>query len=148
MWLAADQRRAAGLLLQRVPARGGLPRKHANEEDWERVLALASTLTSEELLALPTEELLYRLFHEEAVRLFDREPLAFRCSCSRERIADSLRAIGREELDAIVAEQGAVTVDCEFCNRQYRFDQVDVATLLLKPSEATMSADPGRGVKH
>jgi molecular chaperone Hsp33 len=123
VWLAAGPQRAAGLLLQAVP--GGDP----SGEGWARATALAATLSSAELLGLPTETLLHRLFHEERVRLFDAETVAFRCGCSRERIEGLLRSLGRDEVESIVAEQGAVEITCEFCNRRYRLDAVDAAML-------------------
>jgi molecular chaperone Hsp33 len=123
VWLAAGLDRAAGLLLQAVPG------EDLGGEGWERATALAATVSRNELLALPAETLLYRLFHEERVRLFDAEPVAFRCGCSRERIERLLVSLGREEVESIVAEQGAVEVTCEFCNRRYRLDAVDAAML-------------------
>jgi molecular chaperone Hsp33 len=86
-----------------------------------------------ELLDLPAERLLYRLFHEETVRLFDSEPVAFRCSCSRQRIEDTLRALGAQEVESILEDQGAIEIDCEFCNRHYHLDRVD-ALKLFAPS--------------
>lgn len=136
VWLAADGRVAAGLLLQRLP--GG----HGDEEDWRRVCILADTLQHRELLDVAPELLLRRLFHEEDLRLYEPEPVAFRCSCSRERIGDTLRAMGREEVEAIVAERGAVEADCEFCNAHYRFDAVDVAGLFAEG--AVTEAPAGR----
>ena len=123
IWLGSDEQRSAGMLLQRMPAATG------SAEDWDRILALAATLTEGELLELPVQTLLYRLFNEEAVRLFESEPVAFRCGCSRERLTNTLVALGRAEADAILAEQGEVIADCEFCNRRYRFDAVDMAAL-------------------
>lgn len=125
--LAADGARAAGLLLQVIPGR------EEDGEAWSRVGLLAATLTPAELLSLEPEELLHRLYHEEQVRLFEAEPVAFRCSCSRERIADMLRGLGEAETDAILAEQGRIEVDCEFCGRQYRFDAVDARALFTAP---------------
>lgn len=123
LWLAADGQRAAGLLLQRLPGDADL------EEDWERIGMLAATITPAELLQLSRHTLLHRLFHEEAVRLFDAEPIAFRCGCSRTRIADTIRLLGEDEVNALLEEQGVVQVTCEFCNREYRLDQVDVRQL-------------------
>lgn len=127
LWLAADERQAAGLLLQRLPGEGD-----GDGDDWGRIGMLADTLTSAELTGLPAEQLLYRLFHEETVRLFETEPLAFRCGCSRTRIEDMLRTLGQTEVDSIIAEQGAVEVTCEFCNRGYRLDAVDASQLFAK----------------
>jgi molecular chaperone Hsp33 len=120
LWLAAGPQRAAGLLLQRLPGGAGM-----DDEDWTRVVALADTITQAELIDLPTETILHRLFHEERLRLFEGEPVAFRCTCSRDRIEDTLRALGEEEVEATLAEQGQVEVGCEFCNRVYRWDLVD-----------------------
>ena len=124
LWLAADQQTAVGLLLQVIPA------KPFDADVWERLTLLADTVTNEELLSLDAETLLYRLFHEVGVRLLDSSPLAFRCRCSPEKVALALRAIERDELDDILHEQGRITVDCEFCNKHYHFDKVDLEALL------------------
>ncbi|MBK1716789.1 Hsp33 family molecular chaperone HslO [Thiocystis violacea] len=126
LWLAANERRAAGLLLQRLPDEG------ASEEDWRRVTILAETLTPSELTGLATEPLLHRLFHEESLRLFDPEPLAFRCACSKKRIENTVRMLGEAEVDGILAERGEVEVICEFCNRAYRFDPVDTRQIFAE----------------
>jgi molecular chaperone Hsp33 len=123
LWLAADEQRAAGMLIQRLPAHPG------PDEDWDRIGLLAGTVKQQELLRLPTQELLYRLFNEETVRLFDSEPVAFRCGCSLERIEDTLRALGRAEVESILDERGAVDVNCEFCNRRYHLDRIDALKL-------------------
>ncbi|MEJ5210839.1 MAG: Hsp33 family molecular chaperone HslO [Burkholderiales bacterium] len=122
--LAADDRVAAGLLLQKLPGRASL-----DADAWNRLTRLAATLTQAELLRLPFRDILHRLFHEEDVRLFDAEPAHFACSCSRARVADMLRLLGPEEVRAIVAEQGRVEVTCEFCNQRYVFDSVDAEQL-------------------
>jgi molecular chaperone Hsp33 len=134
VWLAAGAERASGLLLQRLPG------ADSASDDWHRVLSLAETLTRNELLSLAPRDLLYRLFHEEVVRLFEPEPLAFRCSCSRGRIEDTLRALGRAEAESIISADGEIVADCEFCNRRYRFDAVDVA-MLFTEGVAAESAD-------
>ncbi|QSP95394.1 Hsp33 family molecular chaperone HslO [Marinobacter salinisoli] len=112
---------AAGLLLQRMPG--------ATDEDddlWDRVNHLARTVSAEELLELDSATVLHRLFHEETVRLFDAEPVAFRCSCSRERTLGALEAIGKEECYSILDEQGSIEMDCQFCHAHYRFDRNDI----------------------
>jgi molecular chaperone Hsp33 len=130
--LTAEGGVAAGLLLQRLPGSSGAdPSREA--DDWERLSHLAATLTPGELVRLPFQEILRRLFHEEDVRLFDPEPVHFACSCSRAKVADMLRLLGREEVTGILAEQGRVTVTCEFCNQRYEFDAVDVAQLFASP---------------
>ncbi len=133
LFLATDGERAAGLLLQRMPS------EHGADEDWNRIGILAETVTDAELLGLPAVELLRRLFHEERVRLYEPEPVAFRCQCSAERIESALRAMGRVEVDDIIAEQGEVLAHCEFCNREYRFDRVDAEHLF---AAGAMPIDP------
>jgi len=126
LWLFADQYHAAGLLLQELPAQ-----KHFLA-DWERIEMLADTITRKELLELDCEQVLYRLFNEEKVRLFAPEPVVFQCTCSRPRIERTLRAMGRPELEDILREQQQIEVVCEFCGSAYQFDKVDVESILTQ----------------
>ena len=129
LWLAADGNRASGLLLQQLPAQITTdPQKR--EQQWEHVCALAATIQPGELLELGTEELLYRLYHEETLRLFTPTEVQFHCSCSRERTLRALSAINPAELEALLQEQGSITMDCEFCNQQYRHLREDLQDLL------------------
>lgn len=130
IWLAADDKQASGMLLQRLP--GDMAEEEHN--DWERAVALADTIKSEELLELPAQEILHRLFHEDDLRLFDTEPLAFRCSCSHERVGNMLKSLGAEQIHEILAEEPEIEVGCEFCHQKYRFDKVD--------AEQLFAADP------
>ena len=133
MWVASSDHSAAGLLVQRLPGSA------ADDDTWNRVGHLASTVTDSELLGLPFEELLYRLFHDEAIAVFESEPVSFRCSCSRERVADMLRSLGRAEVQDILAQEGSVKVSCEFCNRAYVFDPVDAQTLFAETAPGLSS---------
>jgi molecular chaperone Hsp33 len=133
LWLFANNTHAAGLLLQELPAQS------SNEADWERLEILADTITERELLELDCEHLLYRLFHEEKIRLFDAEPVEFQCTCSKARIESNLRAMGKDELEGILQERETIQVCCEFCSKQYFFDSVDVACLLSHESMANQS---------
>ena len=128
--LAANGQHAVGLMLQKLPGEGG--HDAAEDEDaWTRIEHLTATLGRDELLATPPEELLYRLYHEETVRLFEPRPLAFGCSCSRERVEAMLRSLGREEIEATLeAQHGLIEVTCEFCARTYSFDRVDAQHVL------------------
>jgi len=127
-WLDASSGKARGLLLQQLP----VDRERDEEEregSWQHVVALAGTLKPEEW-ALDNETLLHRLYHEDAVRLFDIEPLRFHCSCSRERSGNALVSLGEEDAKALVQEcGGTVEIDCQFCNERYFFDASDVAQL-------------------
>lgn len=123
VWLAADAQRAAGLLIQRLPG------EDPDADAWNRAEKLAETVTAQELLELPVTQLLYRLYNEEDIRLFDPAPYRFQCTCSRERIQGVLRSLGHDEVQDILAEQGQVEVGCDFCGEQYRFDVVDAEQL-------------------
>lgn len=139
LWLTAGEQRTAGLLLQRLPGEGpdtGV----MSDEDWQRIGLLADTLTREELTGLPTADLLYRLFNEESIRLFEPEPIAFRCGCSRLRIEETLKVLGPAEVDDIIAEEGSLSVTCEFCNRTYAFDAVDARQLFAEHTRHAPSA--------
>lgn len=128
LFLTAAENCAAGMLLQVLPGQEG------DERAWEHVTALGGTITMNELLELDAPKILHRLYHEDDVRLFESTPIAFRCSCNRERIAEMLRSLGREEAQDILAEQGSVEVSCEFCGREYHFDAVDIETLFAADS--------------
>lgn len=123
LWLAANEQGAVGLLLQRLPA--GEVNAEYDKDLWNRVVQLAATVTQQELLDLGHEELLRRLFHEEDVRVFEAEPMSFRCTCSRDRVRGMLRALGPDEVHDIITEQGRIAVTCEYCNQNYSFDPVD-----------------------
>ena len=123
LFLAATADCAAGMLLQVLPGH------EDDDRAWEHVTTLGQTITSDELLELDAPNILHRLYHEDDVRLFESAPVAFRCSCHRERIADMLRSLGADEAQDILKEQGSVDVSCEFCGREYKFDAVDVEVL-------------------
>lgn len=123
LWLFADEKNAAGLLIQELPSQEG------QQNDWETIEILANTVTAQEMFDLDCHELLHRLFHEEDVRLFNSEKVEFECTCSRERIEKTLQAMGKPELDSILEETAVIEVTCEFCGESYRFDEKDVATL-------------------
>ncbi len=128
VWLAADGTRAGGLLLQELPSRGDA---ETRAQQWQHLNALAGTVRADELLELPGETLLHRLFHQEQLRLLQCDTLQFRCSCSRDRTESMLISLGRDELEQILAEQGSIKVNCEFCNQLYQYSAVEVAGLFV-----------------
>lgn len=142
LWLAADGQRAAGLLLQQLPADD--PDAEPDLDAWQHATTLAATLTASELVSLQATTLLRRLFAQDAVRIFDPRSVRFYCRCSRNRVGDMLRAMPREELlETAEEEGGALTVTCDFCNEHYRFDPVDIEALSL-PDAPT----DGEGLAH
>ena len=138
-WLHADGQHARGLLLQQLPA-DRLKDQEERDASWQHVTTLAGTLTAEELLGLDNETVLHRLYHDDALRLFDIQPLRFRCSCSRERSARALVSLGAEDARNLVVEHGgAVEIDCQFCNQRYLFDATDVEQLFAGGGSDTPS---------
>ena len=128
LWLVSDGERAAGLMLQAMPA------LHNRDAGWQHLHVLASTVKDEELLSLPCEVLLHRLFHQEIVRVFDAEPVRFQCTCSEERSRNALSVLGRDELHKLFSEQPDVAIDCQFCGAQYHYTANDMLNLLGEPS--------------
>lgn len=152
LWLHADENGASGLLLQRLSddsvksrsagALAGAINRAEIDDAWHRVQLLGDTLKPEELQTLSDRNILRRLFAEDDVRLFEPAPVFFRCRCSRERVVGMLRALGPEEVRSVLAEQGHVEVRCDFCNRAYRFDSVDVEQLFSgTPTPTTDASD-------
>lgn len=129
IWLASDTKQAAGLLVQKLPETEKTKSNVivlADVDGWNRILQLSSTIKREELLLLDADEIIHRLYHEEDIRLFEKENIAFRCHCSRDRVARMLLSLGAKEVKNMIDELTNIEVACEFCNHQYRFDAVDV----------------------
>lgn len=141
LWLSAAEGSSAGLLLQRLPKDD--EEDEACDEDWQRLLLLASSVGDAELRRLTNARLLRRLFVGERVRLQPEAPLEFRCSCSQPRTQTALRIMGEPEVRRVLAEEGNVKVICEFCGATYRFDSVDVDLLFRDTPPA-----PNVGISH
>ena len=122
--------RAAGLILQRLPEEAGRAAPDDDDDAWRRAMVLQASCTEAELLdpGLPVDTLLYRLFHEEGVRVFRRRPLVARCRCARTRLEETLRSLPRAEIEDLRVG-GEVIVTCEYCNRRYRFDDAALARI-------------------
>lgn len=133
LWLAADNKAAAGLLLQRLPD----DQSNKDPDAWTRLGHLASTVTNDELLHLDQQQLLHRLFHEENLRVFEPNLLKFGCTCSRHRIAKALAGLGEEELTSALAEQGELTTQCHFCNTSYMFTKDNLPEILEEKNKTT-----------
>jgi len=124
LYLAASEQGVTCLFLQTLPG------AHDKDEDgWNRVQQLAATLRPEELLDLETEQLLYRVFSEETVRLFPARSVVYHCPEDWEKVRSMLRAVGRQEAESILEEHGEIVIKDDICNREYRFDAEAVAAL-------------------
>ena len=118
------QPRAAGILLQELPARS-----EDHGADFDHLIQLTSTIKDEELFGLEAEEILYRLYHQDKVRVFDPQAIEFRCTCSRARCEGALLQIEKEEAVAMVQELGKIDMHCDYCGAHYQFDGIDIETL-------------------
>jgi molecular chaperone Hsp33 len=118
LWLAANQTQGAGLLLQALPQ----SQEDEDEDRWTRLVQMTQTIKAEELLTLNADEVLYRLYHEEEVTLPESQAVTFSCTCSREGTAQALLSIGQAECEDILAEQGDIRLNCQFCHTEYVFD--------------------------
>ena len=137
--LAADDKTAAGLLIQRLPIKGegNLAAKASmadedeigRNEDYNRISILAASLKSDELLQLDANTILRRLFWEEKLIRLETLTPSFSCSCSRDRVSNMIRSLGADEVESILTERNDVEVGCDFCGMQYRFDAVDAAQI-------------------
>jgi molecular chaperone Hsp33 len=148
LWLAADGRRAAGLLLQQLPAEGGHDAvvedgELADADGWNRLGKLAETLGQREMLDLTSNNVLKRLFWQEHLHAFDERSCRFSCSCSREKVSAMLKMLGKGEIDQILAERSDVEVHCDFCNRPYVFDAVDCTAMF-----SAAVTPPGSAARH
>ena len=144
LWLAADDKVTRGLLLQKLPHEGGTPSPQADNDRWDHVVMLASTLGREEMLDTDIMTLLNRLYWEEQVRVFEPRNPSFHCGCSREKVGNMLKMLGREEIESALADLGKLDIDCDFCGQQYAFDAVDCAQLFTTDMLSDAVQPPGR----
>ncbi|HKM98018.1 MAG TPA: Hsp33 family molecular chaperone HslO [Buttiauxella sp.] len=121
---------AGGMLLQVLPA------QDAQADDFNHLAALTETIKAEELLTLPANDVLWRLYHEEEVTLYEPQMVEFKCTCSRERCADALRTLPDEEVNNIIAEDGDIDMNCDYCGSHYVFNAMDIAEIRNNASPA------------
>jgi molecular chaperone Hsp33 len=114
---------ASGMLLQVLPAQDG------NADDFDHLVQLTATIKNEELFNLPANEVLYRLYHQEEVTLYEPQDVTFRCTCSRQRCADALTTLPAKEVTNMLEQDGNIDMHCDYCGNHYLFDAVDIAAL-------------------
>jgi molecular chaperone Hsp33 len=142
VWLSCEDNIAAGFLLQELPELGEIQEGLDVDEDaWNRLTHLGSTIRNDELRHLDNNELLYRLYNAEKVMMYDEEPLKFSCSCSKARLSTALTHLGFVQCQDIIEEQSKIRADCQFCGQHYSFTRADVNELF--PLE---SAKAGKGL--
>lgn len=121
---------AGGMLLQVLPA------QDTQANDFEHLATLTDTIKLEELTTLPANDVLWRLYHEEEVTLYDPQDVVFKCTCSHERCAGALRTLPDEEIDSILAEEGEIDMHCDYCGNHYLFNSMDIAEIRNNASPA------------
>lgn len=142
LWLAADDKHAAGLLLQRLPEHGGhATTSETPDETWERINQLAATVKHEELLQLDIDTLVRRLFWQEELIAYEPQSVSWHCPCTRERVAHMLRGLGQEEVQDILQEQNKIDITCNFCGKPYSFDAIDCARLFIEDAGTLLDPD-------
>lgn len=117
------QPKAAGMLLQVMPDGQG------SEGDFEHLETITDTVKDDELFGLDAQDLLYRLYHQEEVKVFEPQAVSFECSCSRERSGSAVISLHPDEIEKILAEDGKVSLHCDYCGTDYDFDSIDIAAL-------------------
>lgn len=138
IWLAVNETTAAGLLLQRLPDEGSRKTKPViGDNDWEHIVHLSETITADELLHLNNQTILHRLYSQEEVRVFEPVPIIFKCTCSLARSENAILMLGKEEAEQELKDKQKIVVTCEFCNKEYTFDRVDVANIFKKNDQSS-----------
>ena len=130
-----NQYKSAALMIQRLPAsEEGSAARDEDDENWRRSVVLMSSIRKEELLdeTLQPSDILYRLYHEDGVRLFDQKPVQHNCRCSKEKVETTLKSFPVIEVKDMVEDDGSISVTCEFCSTEYRFDEKQLDDLLTK----------------
>ncbi|MBD1558629.1 Hsp33 family molecular chaperone HslO [Vibrio sp. S9_S30] len=122
---------AAGMLLQIMPDGTGSP------NDFEHLEQLTNTVKNEELFGLPANDVLYRLYNQEKVQLFEAQPVEFFCGCSRERSGAAIITVSRDEINDILATEGSVSLHCDYCGTDYSFDEKQVSELYEQASNSS-----------
>ena len=128
VWLAVNEEKVSGMLLQLMPGQDTLQR----EQFWEYAVQLGQTISEEELLNLDNTTILHRLYHETELRLYTARPVRFECRCNEDKMKQVLTVLGKEDVDQLLKEKGQVEVRCDFCNQQYTFDARDITLLFRK----------------
>ncbi|MDU4092072.1 MAG: Hsp33 family molecular chaperone HslO [Pantoea sp.] len=114
---------AAGILLQVLPA------QDTDKEDFNHLATLTETIKTEELIGLPANEVLWRLYNQEEVTIYEPQNVSFKCTCSRERCGEVLKTLPQTEVDQILQEDGQIDMHCDYCGSHYIYDAVDIAAI-------------------
>ncbi|WP_312241979.1 Hsp33 family molecular chaperone HslO [Pantoea sp.] len=123
LFIRTSDKGAAGILLQVLPA------QDASQDDFNHLATLTETVKAEELIELPANDVLWRLYHQEEATVYDPQPVIFKCTCSRERCGEVLKTLPQAEVDEIIEEDGEIDMHCDYCGTHYVYDAVDIAAI-------------------
>jgi molecular chaperone Hsp33 len=135
VWLFSDieQQQVAGALIQLLPdGDGSIENKAKQSADFEHLCQLTNTIKAEEIFSLAAEALLYRLYHQEQVNIFEPQPVSYSCGCSKEKCLAAIAQIEPDEIKAILAEQGKISMTCDYCITTYNFDELSLQSFISK----------------
>lgn len=143
LWLAVNETSAVGLLLQAMPGTSdvNIIEKEIIDSHWSRVTGLAEQLEADSLLSVSHETLLTNLYPEDEIRVFPSMPITFHCACTRKRGEDAIYILGKAEAEAELKDKQTIVVTCDFCNKEYVFDRVDVAEIFISRQKQTPPSD-------
>lgn len=127
IWLSADAENLGGVMIQKMPGTDGY-----DEDGWERIVHLTTTVKGDELIHLPATELLHRLFHEETLEMFNAEEVVYECPEDKKRVTDMLLSLGEAEVRSILKDEGEIVIHNEMCNFHMRFNEADMDELFAK----------------
>ncbi|WP_426358778.1 Hsp33 family molecular chaperone HslO [Pseudocolwellia sp. HL-MZ19] len=135
IWLFIDEanQQVAGSLIQLLP---DADTKENQLADYEHLCQLTNTIKAEEIFTLKAEDLLYRLYHQEEVRLFEPQAVSYQCSCGQQKCINAIAQIDPAELKSIIEEQGKVSMTCDYCRTTYDFDEAKLALFLTDDDQS------------
>lgn len=123
LFIRTTEQGAAGILLQVLPA------QETSQDDFNHLAMLTETVKAEELITLPANDVLWRLYHQEEATVYDPLPVMFKCTCSRQRCGEVLKTLPESEVDEILEEDGKIDMHCDYCGTHYVYDAVDIAAI-------------------
>lgn len=128
IYLFAGEERAAGLMLQKMPV-DNPEELEAQEKYWQHLITLTQTISKQEMLTLSKLDMLHRLYHQEEIKVFDPRALNYRCFCSQPLMEAALRTMPYQELLDMLEEEPKINVKCEFCQKSFGFDKIDITRI-------------------
>ena len=135
IWLFSDddKQQVAGTLIQLLPDGDGSSENLAKQEsDFEHIAQLTNTIKADEIFSLEAQALLYRLYHQEKVSIFEPQTVSYQCGCSKDKCLTAISQIEPSEINAILTEQNKISMTCDYCLTTYDFFCDDLKSFISK----------------